>query len=337
MQNVTQNQFPPIDEYGGILNLIPTDGKIELFGRLWPVRQIRPNYQVFIKESFQPVDKCLEVLLGMRLFITGALQFPVEALSGDEFSWWWNNIRESEQDCDVSKLWDDIFVVQDKISEIYRVLILASKAGQIDSAMHKSTLKIGPPREECYLSTKSFLLWGIENGYSLPGILGVELGQNKPVDQKVKHADAWESATVLDSYPDRDISNEQALNDAVSIVSEDVSRLYKGMKEILKAKGLTLSNADESQQKQACKKFYDKNSDNFTSLKLDHVEGAINNSTYWGTNNSARDIKGGLFQQFIIHEGGEYSYLAADKNLKLNFQDLYSLFTKLQKNVLKQS
>ncbi len=137
-----------------------------------------------------------------------------------------------------------------------------------------------------------------------------------------------ESATVSDNHLGKDISSEQALNNAVSIVSEDINRLYNGMKELLKAKGRTLSNADESQQKEACQKFYDKNSDKFTSLKLNHVEAAIDNSNYWGTNNSARDIKGGLFQQFISHK---HSYLFADKNLKTNFQDLYSLSTKLQK------
>ena len=208
MENVTQNPFLPINEYGGILNLTPTAGKIELFGRLWPVRQIRPDYQAFIKEIFQPADKCLEVLLGMRLFITGALQFQVQALSGDEFSWWWNNILESEPECDPEKVWEDIFVVQDKITEIYRVLMISAKAGQIDSAIHASTLKIGPPREECYLSTKSFISWAIENGYSLPDILGVELGQKTPVDQKVKHASTWESPTVSDSSTHSDQGQE---------------------------------------------------------------------------------------------------------------------------------
>jgi hypothetical protein len=181
-------------------------------------------------------------------------------------------------------------------------------------------------------------LWWLFDDKTLPiylSFLDLEYGPeglwevaSSDSDQKNKKDYISKSATVSDSHLGKDISSEQALNDAVSIVSEDIIRLYNGMKELLKAKGLTLSKADESQQKEACQKFYDKNSDKFTSLKLNHVEAAIDNSNYWGTNNSARDIKGGLFQQFISHK---HSYLFADKNLKTNSQDLYSLFTKLQK------
>ena len=173
-------------------------------------------------------------------------------------------------------------------------------------------------------------------------ILSREPGAPKVIEPNQQHRPEYQnkeavyqgSPTVSDSHLGKDISSEQALNDAISIVSEDVNRLYNGMKAFLKAKGLTLSKADENQQKEACQEFYSKDSDNFTYLELEHVEGAIDKLSYWGTNNSARDIKGGLFQQFISHE---HSYLFADKNLNTNYQDLYSLSTKLQKNVLKQS
>lgn len=116
-----------------------------------------------------------------------------------------------------------------------------------------------------------------------------------------------------------------ALYKAIHCVSNEVEQLYNGMKSLLKAKGITLSLADERQQTEACKNFYDQNSNQFSFLKQNHIESAIGNSKYWITSNPARDIKGGLYEQYIISDHG---FLAADKNLKTNFQDLYSLSKK---------
>ena len=126
--------------------------------------------------------------------------------------------------------------------------------------------------------------------------------------------------------------NKEILNKAIHSVSEDVDQLYNGLKSLLKANRLTLSRADENQQKEACKNFYDQNSNEFSILKQKHIESAIKSSKYWGSNNSARDIKGVLFEQFIVHN---HSHLTSDKNLNTNPQALYTLSRKLKKNRLK--
>ena len=116
--------------------------------------------------------------------------------------------------------------------------------------------------------------------------------------------------------------------DAIYSVLQDVEQLYNGMKKLLKAKNLLLSRASRTQQQEACKDFFNQNKDIFKILTIEHIEGAVTNSIYWETHNSARDIKGGFLEQYIITN---YGSLAGDKNLKTNSQDLYSLSTKLLK------
>jgi hypothetical protein len=89
------NQYVTDDEYGGILDILSTNKKIEFLGWMWPIKQVRPDFESFKKELWQPIHKCLEIILGIRLFITGELQFPVEAMAAIEFSVWWGKIQEA--------------------------------------------------------------------------------------------------------------------------------------------------------------------------------------------------------------------------------------------------
>jgi hypothetical protein len=174
------NQYVTDDEYGGILDILSMNKKIEFLGWMWPNKQVRPDFESFKKELWQPIHKCLEILLGIRLFITGELQFPVEGLVGDEFVNWWERIQKAGQgyvkakNYDESNRFQEILTVQDQVTETYRIIMMSAKAGQIEHVFHPSTLRIGPLREECYLSPKHFVKWAIENGYRIPNILGIK-------------------------------------------------------------------------------------------------------------------------------------------------------------------